>query len=158
ALRPGDGLLWTEERARNEQATREEQALTGAGPARAERGPALLSHAYGTLTGVADQAVAESAGVKLFVDAWDPAYGSAIEAAEAEPTGESSAQVRPEVERDPTAWAPVTPAPGRTLPSTVLLVDGVRRVDAHIFVEESDGTVHTGLAASYAAGVVRCDL
>jgi len=126
-----------------------------------------MSHPSDTLTDVADRAVTDRAGalsdappsgVKLFVDAWDPAYGAAIEAAEAEPTGESSADVRVEVEREPAAWAPLTPASGRALPSTILLVDGVRRIDAHIYVEEAGGTVHTGLAASYAAGVVRCDL
>jgi hypothetical protein len=100
----------------------------------------------------------DSASVKVFVDAWDPAYGSAIETSEAEPTGESTAQVRTNVEQDPSAWAPVTPAADRRLPSTVLLVDGVRRIDANIWVEEGDGSVHGGLAASYAAGVVRCDL
>jgi hypothetical protein len=126
-----------------------------------------MSHPSDTLTDVADRAVTDRAGalsdappsgVKLFVDAWDPAYGAAIEAAEAEPTGESSADVRVEVEREPAAWTPLTPASGRALPSTILLVDGVRRIDAHIYVEEAGGTVHTGLAASYAAGVVRCDL
>lgn len=117
-----------------------------------------MSHPPGTLTNVSEVPVTETGGVKLFVDAWDPAYGSAIEAAEAEPTGESTAQVRANVEREPAAWAPVTPAADRPVPSTILLVDGVRRIDAHIFVEESDGGVHTGLAASYAAGVVRCDL
>jgi hypothetical protein len=118
----------------------------------------LLSDPSDTLTDVPDQSAAETAGVKLFVDAWDPAYGSAIEAAEAEPTGESTAQVRANVEREPAAWCPLTPAPDRRMPGTILLVDGVRRIDAHIWVEEADGTVHPGLVASYAAGVVRCDL
>ena len=40
----------------------------------------------------------------------------------------------------------------------VLLVDGVRRIDAGVWTAEDDGTTHPGLAASYAAGVVRCDL
>jgi len=117
-----------------------------------------MSYPPDTLTDVPEQSMAETASVKLYVDAWDPAYGSAIEAAEAEPTAESTAQVRANVEREPSAWAPVTPAPDRRVPGTILLVDGVRRIDAHVWVEESDSTVHTGLAASYAAGVVRCDL
>jgi hypothetical protein len=62
------------------------------------------------------------------------------------------------VEREPGAWAPVQPAGDRRLPGTVLLVDGVRRIDARVWVEEPDGTLHAGLAASCAAGVVRCDL
>jgi hypothetical protein len=157
-LRPGDGLLWAEEPSKERASDEGRASLEGAGPVRAERGEELLSHPSDTLTGVPDQAPTEAASVKLFVDAWDPSYGSAIEASEAEPTGESTAQVRANVEREPAAWAPVTPPPDRRLPSTVLLVDGVRRIDAHIWVEEGDGTVHAGLAASYAAGVVRCDL
>jgi hypothetical protein len=50
------------------------------------------------------------------------------------------------------------PAADRRLPGTVLLVDGVRRIDARIWVEEPDGSLYAGLAASYAAGVVRCNL
>jgi len=102
--------------------------------------------------------VSNPSGVKLFVDAWDPSYGSAIEQSDPEPSGESTAQVRANIEREPGAWEPLSPAPDRRTPSTILLVDGVRRIDAHIWVEEPDGTVHGGLASSYAAGVVRCDL
>ena len=43
-------------------------------------------------------------------------------------------------------------------PDVVLLVDGVRRIDASIWTAETDGLSFPGLAASYAAGVVRCDL
>lgn len=95
--------------------------------------------------------------VKLYVDAWDPSYASPLETTEG-PAGESTAQVRADIEVDPGSWAPVRPAKDRRLPATVLLVDGVRRIDARIWAEEPDGTVHAGLAASYAAGVVRCNL
>jgi hypothetical protein len=40
----------------------------------------------------------------------------------------------------------------------VFMVDGVRRNDAGLWTAEEDGTSYAGLAASYAAGVVRCDL
>ena len=97
--------------------------------------------------------------MKLYVDAWDPSYGAPLETTEsAGPEGETTAQVRADVEREPAAWAPLQPAPELRVPGTVLLVDGVRRIDARVWVEESDGTVHPGLTASYAAGVVRCDL
>jgi hypothetical protein len=96
--------------------------------------------------------------VKLFVDAWDPSYAAPLETADVGPSGESTAQVRADIEREPGAWTPLHPASDRRVPSTVLLVDGVRRIDARVWVEEADGAVHTGLAASYAAGVVRCDL
>jgi uncharacterized protein len=96
--------------------------------------------------------------VRLFVDAWDPSYGSAYEAAEAEPTAESTASVDPDVEVAHDSWRPLSPPGDVRAPGAVLLVDGVRRVDARIWVEEAHGMVYPGLAASYAAGVVRCDL
>jgi hypothetical protein len=95
--------------------------------------------------------------VKLYVDAWDPSYASPLETTEG-PAGESTAQVRADIECEPRRWAPMQPAADRRVPATVLLVDGVRRIDARIWAEDPDGTVHAGLAASYAAGVVRCDL
>ena len=43
-------------------------------------------------------------------------------------------------------------------PDVVLLVDGVRRIDADVWLDERGRQSYPGLAASYAAGVVRCDL
>ena len=96
--------------------------------------------------------------VKLYVDAWDPSYGAGLELGETAPMPESSAVLQANVELEPAAWRPLGPAPDLRCPDMVLLVDGVRRIDARIWVEEPDGTLHPGLAASYAAGVVRCDL
>ena len=42
-------------------------------------------------------------------------------------------------------------------PSIVHLVDGVRRIDARVWIDSGEQT-YPGLAASYAAGAVRCDL
>jgi hypothetical protein len=39
----------------------------------------------------------------------------------------------------------------------VLFVDGVRRVEARVWVTGPDGEVRPGICASYAAGLVRCD-
>lgn len=97
-------------------------------------------------------------GVRLYVDAWDPSYASPLEPGEGGPVGESTAQLGVDVEVPAGSWRPLAaPADVRT-PAVVLLVDGVRRIDARVWVEEADGTLHPGLAASYAAGVVRCDL
>lgn len=101
------------------------------------------------------------AGARVFVDAWDPAYGSTLEAAgddEIGPAGQSSAALNVDVELPGAAWRPLAPPPGVRTPPTVLLVDGVRRLDARVWVQDPDGSLHPGLAASYAAGVVRCDL
>ena len=48
------------------------------------------------------------------------------------------------------------PSPASQPPATVLFVDGVRRVDAQVWVDEGVGTVAPGLCASYAAGIVCC--
>lgn len=93
--------------------------------------------------------------MQLHVDAWDPAYGSGFEA-DAEPA-ESEALRDVAVERPADAWQPLTPPPTTRAPSAVLFVDGVRRLDANVWLVSDDGTSHPGLAASYAAGVVRCD-
>jgi hypothetical protein len=97
--------------------------------------------------------------VKLHVDAWDPAYGLSFEATEtAGPQAQSSARIEPDTELPAAAWRPIDPPPGLRPPGTVLIVDGVQRIDARIWITDDAGTTHPGVAASYAAGVVRCDL
>jgi hypothetical protein len=63
-----------------------------------------------------------------------------------------------DVERPAAAWQPLAAPPDARAPDVVLLVDGVRRNDAGLWTAEGDGASYPGLAASYAAGVVRCDL
>lgn len=94
---------------------------------------------------------------RLFVDAWDPAYGASFEAAGG-PAAPSSAQVQTDVELPPDEWRPLAAPDGIEPPDVVLLVDGVRRIDASVWIQEPDGGSFPGVAASYAAGVVRCDL
>ncbi|WP_205780028.1 hypothetical protein [Micromonospora ureilytica] len=94
----------------------------------------------------------------FFVDSWDPAYGASFEASAAGPAAQSSAQVDADVELPAVDWRAIGVRPGVLAPDVVLLVDGVRRIDASIWTAESDGVSFPGLAASYAAGVVRCDL
>ena len=96
----------------------------------------------------------------MFVDAWDPSYGSSFEGGGGDdgPAAASSAQVDTDVEVPAAQWAPVDVPTGLRSPDVVLLVDGVRRNDAGLWTAEEDGQSYAGLAASYAAGVVRCDL
>ena len=91
--------------------------------------------------------------MRWFVDTWDPGYGL-----DDAPAAESSAQLDPDVEIPADSWRPLDPPADLRAPAVVLLVDGVRRIDARVWTEEDDGTSYAGLAASYAAGVVRCDL
>lgn len=93
---------------------------------------------------------------RLWVDAWDPSYAAADQGDG--PAQDSSAQLDTGVEVPPESWAPVPYPADLRAPDTVLLVDGVRRNDARVWTGEPDGSSYPGLAASYAAGVVRCDL
>jgi hypothetical protein len=95
--------------------------------------------------------------VKIHVDAWDPSYGVAFEGSDG-PQAQSTAQIQPDVELPAAAWRPVDPPPGLSPPGTVLVVDGVQRIDARVWVTDDDGLTHPGIAASYGAGVVCCEL
>ena len=96
---------------------------------------------------------------RMFVDAWDPSYGASFEGDGGDgPSSASSAQVETDHEVPAAQWAPIDVSAAVCCPDVVLLVDGVRRNEAMLWTEEDDGTSFPGLAASYAAGVVRCDL
>jgi hypothetical protein len=73
---------------------------------------------------------------------------------------ESKAKVTLDVEEHPVSWAPIDPYPTIAVPDTVLFVDGVRRIDARIWIDSGDitssGFPAFGICASYAAGVVCC--
>ncbi|NOY55356.1 MAG: hypothetical protein GXP34_05140 [Actinobacteria bacterium] len=89
--------------------------------------------------------------MRLSVEPWAPEYGTPVASELAETT------IVPDVDIEVPAadWVPLEPdtEPARS----VLFVDGVRRVDAHVWVGEEDGVPVSGLCATYAAGAVRCD-
>ncbi|MGH8878751.1 MAG: hypothetical protein ACRD0P_15665, partial [Stackebrandtia sp.] len=90
--------------------------------------------------------------MRISVSAWDPGYAD---------TGESTSEAaRAKMDLDievPVAkWGPLR-APG-SAPSRVLLVDGVRRLDARVDIAVDGQPPVPGICASYAAGVVECDL
>ena len=93
------------------------------------------------------------------VDGWDPTYGTSLELEE--DLGESSADVEAGVEVPPERWRPISPTPGLTPPGAILFVDGVRRIEARVWIDDvSTGSPATeasaAICASYAAGVVCC--
>jgi hypothetical protein len=92
--------------------------------------------------------------VKFAVDPWDPSYGTSLDSE----LNESGAEVVLDVEQPVDHWRPIDPDPTVTPPETVLFVDGVRRVDAQVWVDSGDtpGEAAPALCASYAAGVVCC--
>jgi hypothetical protein len=90
----------------------------------------------------------------MYWDSWDPGYGAAVDADG--PSTESTATVDPDVEMPAAQWQPVQR--DAEAPHVVLFIDGVLRNDARGWLVDADGTAHPTLAASYAAGAVRCDL
>lgn len=91
--------------------------------------------------------------MRFAVDAWAPEYGTAVD--ESAPSA-SNEPVDVNVEVRAGDWAPHAPA--HAAPTRRLrFVDGVRRIEARVWITAPGGLVHQGICASYAAGVVRCD-
>lgn len=88
--------------------------------------------------------------MKFTVDPWDPSYGASVDGELAESSAEIDAGVEVPVER----WAPIDPDRSLMPPEAVLFVDGVRRIDAQVWVDEGQGVASPALCATYAAGVV----
>jgi hypothetical protein len=101
------------------------------------------------------------------VDGWDPSYGASLEL-EGQ-LEESTARIDAGVELPVDSWRPVDPDPVGPLPEALLFVDGVRRVEAQVWIDgdtspragqagdaKEDGEPTAALCASYAAGVVCC--
>lgn len=89
------------------------------------------------------------------VDPWDPSYGMAYgEEMNGESLQESSAELALDLELPADQWRPLTADPGLPVPGTILFLDGVRRIDARVWVHGSDPQPSPGIAASYAAGLV----
>lgn len=93
--------------------------------------------------------------MRFSVDPWDPGYGASLDVEE---LGESSARVVADVELPEDQWRPLDPDRDVQPREATLFVDGVRRIDARVWVDEpADGTIASpALCASYAAGVVCC--
>jgi hypothetical protein len=96
--------------------------------------------------------------VSFTVDPWDPGYGVAFgEDVAADGLESSTAKLNLGLELTPASWRPVSPAPDLALPGTVLFLDGVRRIDARVWVHGPRPQPEPGIAASFAAGLVSCD-
>ncbi|HKB31873.1 MAG TPA: hypothetical protein VKD26_13700, partial [Streptosporangiaceae bacterium] len=91
------------------------------------------------------------------VDPWDPSYGLAVRDEPDGGLGESSAQLDLDLELAAGRWRPVDPDPTTSLPGSLLFLDGVRRVDARIWLHGGGPEPAPGIAASFAAGLVCCN-
>ncbi len=89
--------------------------------------------------------------MQFAVESWDPDYGTG---GDSDALDASTDVVDPNVEVSSDLWKPLTPGPQPT-PGTMWFVDGVRRIDARIWVTH-DGLVLPGSCATVAAGSVAC--
>lgn len=87
------------------------------------------------------------------VESWSPEYGVAADQTALVDTG---AVVDATVEVALLDWAPRRPAERTVVPRSLAFVDGVRRIDARVWVRDGD-TSRPGVCASVAAGVVVAD-
>ena len=91
-------------------------------------------------------------GSRLAIDGWSPEYGTSVE----DQVDLSSEPVDPGVEQEAERWAPVAIPPDVDRPSSVLFVDGVRRIDARAWLvhDAAPDVAHPGVCATVAAGAV----
>jgi hypothetical protein len=108
--------------------------------------------------------VTQPAGTRFTVDPWDPGYGQAVgDELDGGALAASTAELDLDLERPAGRWGPADPDLAPPLPGTVLFLDGVRRIDARIWLHGSGPRARAGsqpapgLAASLAAGLVSCD-
>ena len=108
--------------------------------------------------------VTPTAPVTFTVDPWDPGYGQAVgEELNGGALAASTAELDLDLERPAGRWGPADPDLVPPLPGTVLFLDGVRRIDARIWLHGSGPQARAGsqpapgLAASLAVGLVSCE-
>lgn len=97
--------------------------------------------------------------MRYVVEQWAPEYGAPVEQAALD---ESQAPVDISAELPADQWRPLDPTASTVVPAELAFVDGVRRVEARVWVTDdpggdNGGAARLGLCASYAAGVVRCN-
>lgn len=92
--------------------------------------------------------------MRFSVEAWATEYGTPMEA---ELLELSEGKTDLELERPLEQWEPLLPPPETSAPGRILFTDGVRRIDARLWIETDEGRARPGVCASYAAGAISCD-
>src|SRR5215210_5881892 len=85
---------------------------------------------------------------RIFVEGWSPEYGAPLDTAELAP---AEGSVDDTVE--PVAWQPVDGVDDGTDP--IVFVDGVRRIDARLTVDDPAAGPVPGICGTFAVGAVR---
>ena len=88
----------------------------------------------------------------LAIEGWSPEFGSPVET---DKEDIPAAQVDAGAELPPEEWRPLAAAADAPTPARVYFVDGVRRIEARVWMSHG-GEPSLGICASYGAGVVRC--
>jgi hypothetical protein len=100
---------------------------------------------------------APSAAATITIDPWDPGYATSVTADAVAELDASSVHLDLDVETPGDRWRPVAPPPRAAPPGGLIVADGVRRIEARVWVgDPSGGMPVPGIAASCAAGLVRC--
>lgn len=89
--------------------------------------------------------------MRFTVETWDSDYGAPTDPDLADATE----NVDPAVELPADQWRPLLPDADAV--ADVLFIDGVRRVDATVWIDQPPDFPGFALAATYAAGAVRCN-
>jgi hypothetical protein len=89
------------------------------------------------------------------IDPWDPSYGVAV--GDEIDGRESTAKLALGIELPADEWRPIAVDNDVRRPSSLLFLDGVRRIDARLWVHGADPQPTPGLVASLAAGLVCCN-
>lgn len=110
------------------------------------------------MTSVQAAAATPADAMRFTVDGWDPAYGNAFDVDDMAGLAESAQRIDASVEIAEADWAPVAVLSDLTVPTSVLFVDGVRRIDARVWVNPASAAEmpQVSICASIAAGVVCC--
>jgi hypothetical protein len=87
---------------------------------------------------------------RIFVEGWSPEFGSPLDAAELAP---AEGSVDESVEGIP--WAPRDGVDDRV--PQVVFVDGVRRIDARLTIDDPEAGPVPGICGTFAVGAVRWD-
>ena len=92
--------------------------------------------------------------MRIEIESWSPEYGAPMDAEVLRPPTETLVDASVERHRDD--WVPIEPPDATEGPEVLYFVDGVRRIDARVWITGDDGEVRPGVCATFAAGIVRC--
>jgi hypothetical protein len=93
-------------------------------------------------------------GFRVRIDPWEVDYGDQTPLAPAD--DQPDEQVDHEIEVSDAAWQPITPTRETTLHHRVVLIDGVRRLEARVQARQGERIIYGGFG-SFAVGAVKVE-